>query len=481
MQKRLVLFIIATLLLIAFPVIAHEGETPTVEVADQNILDGTVTVGRVYSEGVGFMVIHADADGAPGPVVGFRWVPHGWVDDVNIRIDPALVTPVLYAMLHTDDNVIGTYEFGTVDGADAPIIIDGSPVSPAFNVQMISSFPQQSDSTGTFTADFIVTDAPAWLVIHADENGSFGGVLGQTLVEPGNTANVSVTLSGDITGGQVWPMLHVDTGEAGVYEFGTVEGADAPIMTGGRIAATPISTQPIIWANPQVILSSDGQPAPESPTFLAKAVLSETAGWLVIHSDNNGTPGPAAGYIAVTEGINRQVSVPLDPALITPILWPMLHVDTGEVGVYEFGTVEGADAPATVNGNIVMRAVLVSPAIITSEEVGVVLETQPNELYIPLVLSDTAGWLVIHSSVDGAPNAVIGQVQILRGVNIGVKVTIDPALLPGEAEPYQAFPMLHYDTGEEGVYEFGTVAGADLPVALNGRVITKPTQTGIPQ
>lgn len=480
MHKRLILFLIAALLLIGLPVLAHEGETPTVEIADQNILDGTVTVDRVYSEGVGFMVIHADADGAPGPVVGFRWVPHGWVNEVNIRIDPALVTPVLYAMLHTDDNVVGTYEFGTVEGADAPVILDGSPVSPAFNVQMISSFPQKAASTGTFTADFIVTDAPAWLVIHADENGSFGGVLGQTLVEPGNTADVAVALSGDVTG-QVWPMLHVDTGEAGVYEFGTVEGADAPIMTGDRIAATPISTQPIIWANPQVLLNTDGQPAIESPTFLAKALLSETAGWLVIHSDNNGAPGPAAGYVAVSEGTNRQVSVPLDPALITPILWPMLHVDTGEAGVYEFGTVEGADVPATVNGNIVMRSVIVAPSIFTVEDIGLSPETAPNELYIPLVLADTSGWLVIHSSVDGAPNAVIGQVQILRGVNIGVRVTIDPALLPGEAEPYQAFPMLHYDTGAEGVYEFGMVEGADAPMSLNGRVITRPTQTGIPQ
>src|SRR5690606_30673929 len=51
--------------------------TPDVFVVDQPVIDNTVNVTRLTSSGPGWVVIHADADGAPGPVIGYTAVPGG--------------------------------------------------------------------------------------------------------------------------------------------------------------------------------------------------------------------------------------------------------------------------------------------------------------------------------------------------------------------------------------------------------------------
>ena len=52
--------------------------------------------------------------------------------DVVVAVDAAGVTPVLYAMLHTDAGTVGTYEF---PGEDGPVSgADGNVITPAFNV-----------------------------------------------------------------------------------------------------------------------------------------------------------------------------------------------------------------------------------------------------------------------------------------------------------------------------------------------------------
>ena len=47
------------------------------------------------------------------------------------------------------------------------------------------------------------------------------------------------------------------------------------------------------------------------------------------------------------------LSVTLDAAGITGVLFPMLHYDTDTIGEYEFGTIEGADGPVVVNEQVV--------------------------------------------------------------------------------------------------------------------------------
>jgi mono/diheme cytochrome c family protein len=463
LNSKLVLSIVVmAALALVIPAAAQDEATPSVEVSDQVVLHGAVRITSAYSEGPGFLVIHADGGGAPGPVIGFRAISPEWNVNFDVPIDAAAATPLLYAMLHLDDNTVGTYEFGTVEGADAPVVVDGAPVTPAFNVSVLNASDQPS--AGSVNVGSVTVAQPSWVVIHSGDATASGPVLGQTLVNPGTTADVLVTLSGEVTP-ILWPMLHVDDNTAGTYEFGTVEGADAPIAIGDQVATLPVWTVPHIVVEDQIVLHGDGAAMSDSaPVLVAKSVLSAGPGFLVVHADANGGPGDVAGYVAVPDGLSTNVTVELDAAKLTPVLWPMLHVDDNTVGTYEFGTVEGADAPAVADGNPVTFSINAAPSLMLEPQT-----LSENEIYIESALIDAPGWIAVHASQDGTPGPVIGTLPILAGLNTDLEIEVDPA-----QAGTQVFPMLHYDTGAMGVYEFGTVEGADGPVMVGGNVIVGP-------
>ena len=73
-------------LALAFPAFAQEI-TPSVTVSDQPLLNGAVTVEKVVSVGPGWIVIHAHADGKPGPILGYSPVADGENSNVMVEID----------------------------------------------------------------------------------------------------------------------------------------------------------------------------------------------------------------------------------------------------------------------------------------------------------------------------------------------------------------------------------------------------------
>ncbi len=468
MRKVLVLCVLSSLMLVGIVSVSAQddgmNDLPMVAVNDQLSLDGTVAIASVYSEGPGFVVIHTDNGGSPGPVAGYAWVPAGHSHNVTVQIDTTIVTSTLYAMLHTDSGEMGVYEFGTVDGVDGPVSVDGSIVTPSFGVAVLES-QDQFVSENTVTITSAVTPTAGWLVIHEGTAEAFGNVIGFAWLNEGLNTDVVVELDEEPTN-VLWAMLHSDTGEAEVYEFGTVEGADGPVIFNGAVATNSFWTVPHVRANDQIVLHADNYESMMddmmAPTFHAHSVLSEGPGWLVIHADNDGAPGPVLGQALVEDGYNERVNVPLDGD-ITPVLWPMLHVDTGEAGVYEFGTVDGADGPVRVDDKVLTFAVNAAPALLFPEDGG---SFQGSMLYVGDALIDATGWLVIHADNGGSPGAVLGQTRLLPGLNTNIMVEID-----ANAAGSQVFPMLHYDTGESGVYEFGSVDGADGPVQFGGVVV----------
>lgn len=459
---RKLCLLLASVLLASFPVLAQDDMMePSVTVSDQIVTDGTVVIESVVSDGFGWLVIHADnGDGGPGPVIGFSALNNGMNSNVTVELDTVNATPTLFAMLHTDTGEVGSYEFGSVEGADGPVANDDGVITPAFTAELVE-MNDQFVADGAVSAAVVSTAQDGWLVIHADNDGSPGPVLGQTLVTAGTTLDVTVELDGDATS-QLWPMLHVDTGEAGVYEFGAVEGADGPVNIGG-VLTFPISTVPAMRIPDQIAFGSDAMGDMGEPTLVADTVLSEGPGWLVVHADNDGSPGPVIGFAPVSDGLNTDVMVALDSEGLTPTLWPMLHVDTGAEGVYEFGEVEGADGPVMVDGNVLVFPISGAPSITYTGSID------GTTIMVDQVAIDASGWLVIHADNDGAPGPVLGFTPITQGISNSISVEVSE---DGLTET--VFPMLHYDTGEDGVYEFGMVEGADGPVIVQGNVVTGP-------
>jgi hypothetical protein len=312
----------------------------------------------------------------------------------------------------------------------------------------------------------VTSPVDGWLVIHSGDAQNAGPVLGQTRVTAGLNTDVTVELAVEGRTDILWPMLHEDTGEVGVYEFGTVEGADAPVFVGDAVATLPIWTVPHMRTLDQIVMHGDGMEMGDmAPTVTVQSALCEAQCFVVIHQEADGSFGGVSGVSeSLPAGLNRNITITLDPDTVTPRLWPMLHVDDGAVGTYEFGTVEGADAPVQAMGEVVTFPINAAPALVMQDQA-----LMDGRLEITNAIMDAPGWVAIHSDNNGEPGPVLATALLHPGANWHVMIEVDPA-----AAGSRVFPMLHYDTGEAGVYEFGTVEGADAPTFVGGNVIFAP-------
>jgi hypothetical protein len=450
---------------LALSVSAQDMPTPQVNLAsEQLVTGGFVTIDSVYSEGPGFVVIHRQSDGGVAGVSAP--LAPGWTNNLRINLNTSLAEAGMSAMLHVDDNTIGTYEFGTVEGADGPVRVGDQIVNPLFSAAVLDATDQKLNGSTVTVRAAAMADG-GFVVIHSGAEGRPGPVLGYAAIPAGTSTDVSIELSGDITP-IVWPMLHVDDNTIGAYEFGSVEGADAPVRVGGAVATFAIWTVNHIRVNDQIVLYGDNSPmagaaGEMTPTVRAKSVLSEGPGILVVHADDNGSAGAILGATFVNDGLTENVEVQLDASAgITPVVWPMLHVDAGTVGVYDGLEVDGLASNLAVSD--VTFPINIAPALVMSDQA-----LTDGALVITNALMDVPGWIAIHTDNNGQPGPVIATAQLHPGANWNVVIPVDAAAAGG-----RVFPMLHYDTGEAGTYEFGTVEGADGPVFVAENVVFGP-------
>lgn len=219
---------------------------PSVTVQDQTADPADqVVVQEVVSDGPGWMVIHEDDGGAPGAVIGFSAVGDGSNADVQVTLDrDAVDQETLYAMLHVDAGVVGTYEF---PGPDGPVMDGmGNVIAPPFTVTVtdgtgpdVAVSDQSLELSTVVSVDQVVSAGPGWIVIHEDDGmGGIGGVIGFSAVSDGSNANVSVPLDRPLSDQEtVFAMLHVDEGMVGTYEF---PGPDGPVTRDGSPIAPPL-------------------------------------------------------------------------------------------------------------------------------------------------------------------------------------------------------------------------------------------------
>ncbi len=94
---------------------------PATITADDQSGDGTtVTVSTITLPTDGFVVIHADNDGAPGPIIGWSdLLPAGDSSNIVVTLNTPLDADAkVFPMAHVDDNANGEYEFLPPDFAN---------------------------------------------------------------------------------------------------------------------------------------------------------------------------------------------------------------------------------------------------------------------------------------------------------------------------------------------------------------------------
>ncbi len=323
-----------------------EEMAPSVTVSDQDASSGTVTIEKVVAGQPGWLVIHITKGGGPGPVIGQSPVSEGENSNVEVAIDLDQATQQLFAMLHLDIGTEGEYEF---PGDDVPVFVDDVIVNVPFN----ATFPitdsvtvsDQDASEGMVTIDQVVASQPGWLVIHVTKGGGPGPVIGNSPVIVGSNPGLAVEIDLSQATGQLFAMLHLDVGAEGVYEF---PGDDVPVFVDDVIVNVPFQAA---FPIEDAVTASDQAAA--DGTITVDLVSAQESGWIVIHADHDGGPGPdIVGWAAVGVGNNANVTVEIDLDLATETLYAMLHLDLGTAGDYEF---PGNDRPVfDPAGNVIV-------------------------------------------------------------------------------------------------------------------------------
>lgn len=97
--------------------------TGSVQASNQSSDGTTLTVASVtIIGGSGFIAVHTDSSGAPGPVVGHSdLLKEGTYPNVVVKLDKKVATADFWPMLHADDNGDGKYTFSTDPTTDKPV------------------------------------------------------------------------------------------------------------------------------------------------------------------------------------------------------------------------------------------------------------------------------------------------------------------------------------------------------------------------
>lgn len=467
--------------------------TPAVEIANQDVKSGVVTVSKVVSDGPGWIVIQAkNPDGSPGKVIGYAPVHDGENQNVSVTIDPTGVADSLIAVLYIDAGDVGTFEGS---GPDIPVTVGDQTIASTFATSatamamanptvaatpvVVASTPQGSTDnsmpgmavstpggpdqsmlvvkdqpiiSNTVMISDVVSAGPGWVVVYSDENYQPGVVVGYTAVNSGESKGVMVQIDPTKVTPTLFAQLQVDLGQVGTFEF---PGPDLPVMIGVKMVqgafnvlssaqapgTTPAPTGQLVKVSDQEIRGN---------TVRVDEVDSKGPGWIGVHIQQpDGTLGPPIGDAHVEDGVTKDLIVNIKGDLATKVMYAMLHYDKGTVGSWEF---PGPDAPVDGDMNIVMPSFNVTAGLSTDNtelKVG-----QSNGLNI---LVDGQGYTLYTSLMDapGKTNCDAICHQKWIPVIVHAKLLADTGVLPNKLGlitlpdgtrqvTYSGYPLYYY-------------------------------------
>lgn len=207
---------------------------------------------------------------------------------------------------------------------------------------------------------------------------------------------------------------------------------------------------------------------------IPSAMINES-GWVVIHRSNSNGDGPMVpdiiGKAMLDAGSNSDVTIQLEESVSDgEMLWAMLHQDTGTDGEYEFTGADSPDQPVTVDGNILTKSFMINqtnPAVMSEDQLN------KGGVFTASVDAAEDGWIVIHrSNANGdGPQVpeIIAKAQVSAGSNSNVEIPLSDGESVEAGETL--YPMLHYDTGADGEYEFTGSESPDQPVIFDGNIV----------
>ena len=308
---------------------------------------------------------------------------------------------------------------------------------------------QALDESGVLQADRVTLPGPGWLVIYRTIDGEPEGVIGRQPLAAGVHENVEVTVETDQATEQLWAGVHMDTGTEGVFEF---PGEDAPYPQEPETEFTVELQLP----RPQIEVADQAVAEDGVITVAMVEILVPT--WVLIHADKDGEMGPVIGRRLLEPGSQENVPITIDWRRATPLLYAVLHQDSGESGLMEY---PANDMPLLWNGKPIVASFSATypPEVLVYDQPII-----DGAISIERVISEGPGWIVVYNDNEGQPGFIIGTEALEDGLNEAVTVS-----LLQSAITEQLYARIHTDTEPGDAFNF---PGQDPPVLFNNRMPT---------
>jgi hypothetical protein len=303
--------------------------TPMLKVGNQTLsVPREVSITEVVSVGKGFVVVHEPdpADATKYLLLGAAAVNDGKSTDVKVSLSRDVKDgETLHAMLHQDLNGDGLYDARR----DVSVTVDGVEVVEPFVVTykgpptpQIMAEDQELADPGEVTIKQVKSAGNCLVLIHEDAGGKPSTkVIGQESVPTGESNDVKVGLEPDAREGEtLHAMLHVDSNGNGQYDGES----DPPVL----VAKAEVTGSFKVTLKPSLAAPAYTATSVSSQVSVGP-VVSPGAGFLVVHSNTAGAPGPVIGWATVVAGKTESLMIELDrPLADSQTVWPMLHKDT---------------------------------------------------------------------------------------------------------------------------------------------------------
>ena len=209
---------------------------------------------------------------------------------------------------------------------------------------------QVSDQTLDMAANSVSVDTAyqpldGYIAIHeSTAEGGLGGVIGSLAIAGEQThTNVTVPVSRTLVDGEVvWPMLHTEDNDNGMYDDAST---DTPLVDEacgnpdiGNVAVFPLTVTVESMVSQCTLTVADQSVGMDSSSVIVAAAMQPLDGYVVVHeSTAEGGLGGVIGSVAISGGQSyTNISVPLDRALVDgEKVWPMLHTEDNDNSVYD--------------------------------------------------------------------------------------------------------------------------------------------------
>ncbi len=435
---------------------------PYIDGTEQTLTDeGVITIPRVVSSQDGWLVIYQEGDGDLGEVLGHTAVSEGINDEITVAIDPMEATETVIALLHVDQAPTGEFDFP--DGEDLPLEFETAVIAAPIKLDFQISQPEITVSNqavgedGLLLVDNILSPISGWLVIHANDHGELGPVLGSALLEEGFNESIPVQIPWREGTPTLYAVIYEDNGRLQRLD---IPGEDVPLTVNDNpvIKAFNTTYPPDIFVLDQPIIDA---------SFEVERVISNGPGYLVAYYDNEGEPGLIIGSKALEDGLNEHVRVEILETAVTPILHLRLHEDTEPGDGFDFPRV---DQPILYDDRLPPTVTFNNESgnyLITADQT-LALDEEQAIIHIPYAIVDVPAWLVLHADNDGQQGDIIGHAQLEPGLNRNIEVEVQSGDVTDTL-----YAVLYLDTEELGEFE---PDGDDVPLQRSRRVLQVPFQ-----